>query len=332
MRKLSSEEFNKTLQENLHGQEYLRIVEKVLSEKRPLVDEPGFELHHIHPRGLGGDLTAESNLIKVSCFEHCLLHVLLAKTFQLPETLYPIIRMTYAQLKRCSDLEQITLEDIYKWSKEREKALGLASQRTFSEESRKKMSESHKGRPGTTTGCIRIHKGRRGRIVKPETLETFLNDGWEIGVPERTPEHRRKLSESGKGKKVSEESKQKNREAHLGKPGGNKGRIFIHRGEELKRISPEELDKYLPEGWEQGLHASWYQHKGMCKHTAEWRAKVSKATKGRICINKDGRVKRVFEKDFPKYAEEGWTKGGVSYKRKSQDDSLNLNEETKSDK
>lgn len=307
MKVFSPEEFRAALQKSSHGQEYLETVQKILLEKRSLGPETGYNLHHIHPKALGGALEDESNLLKVSCFEHCLLHVLLAKAIRIPETFYPIRRMSNNQYQKCSDLEKITLEDIYHWSEEK-----IAT----TEAVRQQLSDSHKGMTGTTIGRIRIHKGIKGKIVKPEHLERFLGAGWEVGVPERTLEHRKKISESKKGKRVSEASKQKNREAHLGKPGGNKGRIFIHKGDTLKRIDPSELETYLADGWEKGHDPSWYRNKPKCRHDAEWKAKVIKANKGRIYIQKDGKVKRIFPEDFPKYAEEGWIKGRPPLNRK----------------
>ena len=276
MRRMTLEELKSELQSTQPGQQYIQVIQKILLEKRPVRKKPGFELHHIHPRGLGGAVKDKENLIRVTCFEHCLLHALLMKAIPCAETALPLARMA-KQYWNCIDPEKITLEEVYEWSKLRSQANKSVVGRKRTEESRKKMSEAHRGLPGSTTGRIRIHKGREGKIIKPDYLSFYLDDGWEIGVPERTPEYRKNLSEACKRRpKPSEASKQKNREAHLGKPGGNKGRIFIHKGEkELKRISPEELGKYLAEGWERGHHPSWYQNKTKCRHDAEWRRKVS---------------------------------------------------------
>ena len=113
-----------------------------------------------------------------------------------------------------------TADDMERFAIKKERAIGKAEYnltdggeggsfkgRTFSEESRKKMSESHKGIPLSEEQ----RKNMRGRPA------------WNKGMP-CSEETKRKISEANKGnpgpwegKQLSEETKKKISEAHKGK-------------------------------------------------------------------------------------------------------------------
>lgn len=87
------------------------------------------------------------------------------------------------------------------------------------------------------------------------------------GVYERTEEYRRKMSEVGKGRIVSEETKKKISRANKGKPSWIKGK---HLSEETKKkLSAAKKGKPT---WNKGKHL-----------TEEWKRKISEANKGRKC-------------------------------------------------
>ena len=69
----------------------------------------------------------------------------------------------------------------------------------------------------------------------------------------------------------------------------SKGRIVLNNGSIHKYILPQELDKYLSEGWVKG--------------------EIEHSTLNRISIKKEGKQKFVLESELDKYLSEGWVKG-----------------------
>ncbi len=65
---------------------------------------------------------------------------------------------------------------------------------------------------------------------------TTINKIWGKGFIPMSPEHRKRISNSCKGKTK------------------NKGRIYINNGKELRSIVPEDLDKYLELGYVKGRY------------------------------------------------------------------------------
>ena len=65
---------------------------------------------------------------------------------------------------------------------------------------------------------------------------TTINKIWGKGFIPMSPEHRKRISNSCKGKTK------------------NKGRIYINNGKELRSIVPEDLDKYLELGYVRGRY------------------------------------------------------------------------------
>lgn len=191
MRNISSEEFYKTLKESESGQEYLAMIGKIKQENRgPKIKDDGYEAHHIHPVALGGDFQGE--LIKLTCFEHCVCHVLLLKAIPCYETLQPVVYFSEQRIQNISEAERITLEEIYSWSQLREKA-------------------AHQ--PKSETHCKNISKAKQGHEVSEETrgkLSASVGGLW------KDPEYRKKQSKSHigprydlRGRKRSEETRRK---------------------------------------------------------------------------------------------------------------------------
>lgn len=134
MKVISKENLSAILQQSVPGQQYLSLI----SSAPRLQEGQRFEIHHKHPRALGGGNDLD-NLIKLSTYNHCVAHVLLAKAYPCVETLNPIILLSGKQVQSLSDLEKVSLEDCYQWSTLREKAFQeLHRQNYFTEEVRKK--------------------------------------------------------------------------------------------------------------------------------------------------------------------------------------------------
>lgn len=137
------------------------------------------------------------------------------------------------------------------------------------EETKKKISDSLKGKKRTeeqnqqnrerNTGRKWVNKDGVNTTISPNEIEQYINDGWSLGRLEKekhtawnkgltkeTDDRVKKYGVSHCGHKHSEESKQSNREKHL-------GRRFINNGVINKTVFPNELQNYLNNGWVLGL-------------------------------------------------------------------------------
>ena len=77
----------------------------------------------------------------------------------------------------------------------------------------------------------------------------------------------------------------------------SKGRIVLNNGVVHKYVLPNELDKYLSEGWVKG--------------------EIEHITTNKINIKKENKQKFISESELDKYLSEGWVKGGVSRNKNS---------------
>lgn len=290
MKILKESEFIEKLRSSEFGIEYLDTISKVASENRGTKKEVGFELHHVHPRKLGGALIKE-NLVKVTSFEHCYLHALLAKAIPCYETLQPIVMLSDRVVKKLSDLDKITLEKLYQWSILRDKALHQPKSeawhratvkanigRVISEETRLKMSLSHKGQSHSSTnkGMVWVVRDDIDKMVYPSELDTYLANGYmrgrsSKGKPSNRVNYkhsaatREKMSQTRKGKKRSKESVEKqictrrergqlamSVETRVKIGQASRGKVAITDGTTVRMVRPEELSTYLQSGWVKG--------------------------------------------------------------------------------
>ena len=166
-------------------------------------------------------------------------------------------------------------------------------------EHRKNISKALKGKPktpehvekvriantGKRVGQIWIHRGNESTTIEKEKLYEYIVDGWKLGRPENllTNESKQKISKSCSGWQASPEYRANHSRIMKGKI---KGFVNIQRGDEKTRIHPDDLDKYLADGWVRG-----------------W--KLPKL----IFINKDGMNKRICPDDLDKYLADGWVRG-----------------------
>ena len=111
--------------------------------------------------------------------------------------------------------------------------------RIVSQETRKKLSEAAKGRPGSNKGCKFSEETKRK-----------MSEARQGTTP--TEETKQKLSDINKGKKMSEEAKRKISEA-------TKGRVF---SEETKRkMSKAQKDHVVTEETKQKMREAWIRRK-----------------------------------------------------------------------
>lgn len=238
-------EFFTRISQSKEGQEYLKLVN---TAKTRQIDETAYlEKHHIHPKALGGALYSSKNLVKLTPYEHCLCHLFLAKAIPCSRTLKPIQRMSQQQFSRMSDIEKITLEEVYKWSKLREQAIHCP----HSEEHCKAISNSRKGQKCNGIGTVWMSKEGTNRRVQKDFADNYIREGWSRG---RTPESCYNISQARKGQPsprkgstCSEEQKAKMSKAHQNK-------VWVTNGQKSLQISREALDKYVEEGWRRGRY------------------------------------------------------------------------------
>lgn len=168
----------------------------------------------------------------------------------------------------------------YKHSDEtKEKIRESSIKRGISDETREKMLVSRQG----------IHP------IQSEEKKNSLRKYWE------SPEgNSRKLqqSESMKGNKYaegfkqSESTKQKRSESLTGK-------VWVHKGSDKTRVDLEDLDKYLSEGWVQGLPKSFSEMR-------------RDAMNSKVIIHKGEIIKTVGKDELPTYLEDGWKPGNMT--------------------
>lgn len=120
--------------------------------------------------------------------------------------------------------------------------------KTIPLEVRNKMSESHKGKKKSLETRIKMSEYQRNRVVSKETCRKISESlkGNTNGSGERSEEACKKMSESHKGKRLSQETIKKlsNITSNL---------KWINNGICNKRVSISDLDYYLNNGWIIGM-------------------------------------------------------------------------------
>lgn len=282
------EDFYSQLEASPPGQEYLEEIQKAKS--RALVPEQGYEIHHIHPTSLGGANT-NNNKVKLTIFEHCKVHALLAKAIPCYKTLQPLTRMSLGQVTTLEEAELVQLEELYQWSELREKALHHPKSREHVEKSRQTLLARHLKRTPehiakmSRKGMIAVNNGEIGKLIYPEELEEWLSKGWTRG---RTPASKARLSK-----------------AHTGLKSNTEGRKIIHFGDQEKKVAPEEVQSYLDQGWELGRASGFVErHRKVLE-------KNGTTNVGKVRIKKDGTGKMVPKNQLQSYLDQGWQMGIV---------------------
>ena len=193
--------------ENKYYRCYLRIIDNA---KNRILDKDGYvEKHHILPKSMGGSNKKE-NIIALTAKEHYVCHVLLTKC----TTVYYLKLMRYALGKFIQSNKYQKRNFTARQYQNIRESISLArTGTTFSDESKKKMSNSAKNR-------IPWNKGLKGVIV--HSKESNLKRSNTLKGRPISEEQKNKISNSkiGKpsgmiGKSHSEETKQKMREAFL---------------------------------------------------------------------------------------------------------------------
>lgn len=266
------------------GKEYLALVDSC--KGRVLVPEQGYEIHHIQPTSLGG-LNVKANKVKFTVFEHCKAHALLARAIPCYKTLQPLVKMSSGQVRKLTDAENVTLEECFKWSELREKALHHPKPREVVEKVKqklkgRKLSEEHiRKRTEKRVGKVTVTDGKVTRYVDPSEVLEYEKRGWCRGISE---ERRKRLQES-----------------HTGLASTVTGKKYVHRGEEETRVFESDLQRYLSNGWILGRGKAFVK-----KFTEGMKGRTNI---GKVRIRKDGVGKIVPKSDLQNYLDNGWVLG-----------------------
>lgn len=289
MRILDPEIFYGTLSKKKPGKEYLQLIEK--ARKQEIGPTEKVEIHHIQPVSLGGP-DIGTNKVPLTIFQHCLAHLLIAKCFSYPEPYFVLNKMSGKHLNGLSDLEKITLEEVYKWT-----------------ETRSALRDSLRG-----SKCV-IYNPETGivkRVLKEEVQE-WLDSGFELGVP---PDKKLANKFQNKGRitighddlKLNKMVFQKdlqnylNKGWHLGRCkdilNKLKGKIPVYKDEVEKHVQSEEVEKYLKEGWIKGTGE-------------KQRVNHGKAMKGKIRLYLEGQAEGIMvnPEDLDSYLAKGYKRG-----------------------
>jgi hypothetical protein len=191
--------------QNKYTSVYNNIIARAKS--RDLPKEIYTENHHIIPRSLGGS-NSKNNLVSLTAREHRLCHLLLPKmTISEDQTK----KMWYAawmilRVENQGQHRSISKGKFYELAKiEFTKLMSkLHKGKIVSAETRKKMSESRKGKPGPNKGKAmsneqkqKLSKVHTGKIVAQSTVDKILETRKGYKHSEDT---KRKISEGNKGK------------------------------------------------------------------------------------------------------------------------------------
>lgn len=149
---------------------------------------------------------------------------------------------------------------------------------------------------------IVLFKGlTREKALQKEIELIKEHDSYRIGYNQDlggyTPseEHRESISKAQKGRERTPEFRKRISE-------NLRGSCFVTKGSVNKCIEPEELDKYLSEGWSKGINIS-------PERDRQKRENLAKAISGRKHIYKKNLSKMIPEGEVEAYVAKGWTVG-----------------------
>lgn len=298
---MDSQVFYVRLHQVPEGREYLGLIDQARSCNRGLNKEPGFEIHHILTRALGGG-NEPANLVKLSLFEHVLAHYYLALALPCRETLLPIIILSNRTIRCLDDLQRVKIETLEYWAQLREDANRALLGRICINNGRikKYVSEDElpdyldkgwvKGNLPTVKGRITVTDGTRNRLIEPCELEEMLRQGWRKGS-------------ALKGKPSS-------------KKGRSTGRKFVTDGVEELQVLVEEVDNYLNRGYHLGrkpfskaTRQRLSERLKGCKLSKQECERRSQTGKGRVWCHLGENSRWVSQSEFELLAREGWKPG-----------------------
>lgn len=210
---------------------YNSIIDRAKS--RVLSKDIYSERHHIVPKSLGGS-NDQTNLVTLTAKEHRFVHILLPKMTSNPVHTKSMWYALWMMLrtKNKDQLRTVSKGRAYELAKIQVSASlsQLHKDKVVSAVTRKKQSDSRKGKPGPNKGKPMLQEQKdklsiahKGKIVAPETVAKILETRKNYKHSEET---KQKISSGNKGKPVviSDETREKISNSLKGRPSANKGK------------------------------------------------------------------------------------------------------------
>lgn len=227
------------------GQEYVSLIEEIQSLGRGLSKEKGFNIHHIIPKALGGK-DEESNLIKLTTYEHLRAHILLALATKSPEMFFASrMMLNMSNEATLSDLEKISIGELIEASN-----LINESKRVLSEYQSKLLQGNSraKGHKLSQESIQKIlnTKEKNGtlkveQLFTPEAIQNRVQSRKNRGYW-NSEQTKKKISSSVESLWKSKDYREHMREAH-------KGKTKVWKEGKQCHIPVEELDIWLQKGY-----------------------------------------------------------------------------------
>lgn len=180
-----------------------------------------------------------------------------------------------------------------------------------SEETCKKISKALKGKPSSLKGS-KIGPYSRERVESTSNAVRSAFNG------ERKKEIRKKISESQKGKTLSEEHKEKISKTLKGRPSPMKGKSAWNKGitketDDRLRVLGEKVSKSCKgrEPWNKGKSLGTKGKTYEEIYGPEMALKMKERRKNTAWINNGKENKKINIEDLENYSNEGWTRGRI---------------------
>lgn len=207
---------------------YLKIISNAKAQNRKKCKDKYYEAHHILPKSIFPSWKdRKSNIVLLTAREHLFCHMLLSKIYDCHEMKAALFFMITNGKHKCTlrEYERIKLEFSRSNSLHLKGKKNPNMKRTFSEETKSKLSAALKGKPNV--------KDRGKHWFTNGETDVFAfecPDGFRLGRSAnkgKAPWNKDKHGLAGCGHKVgefkhSEESKKRMSEAHKGKEPWNK--------------------------------------------------------------------------------------------------------------
>ena len=286
----------------LNNEYFDKYVELLVTSEQQQVVKHITQQHHIIPRHyftekeLPVDNSAQ-NIVILNYKDHMLCHLYLSGCTEGRHRYWNLYSIFYMSGKETFyDIEEMKQRiDATEFDRLYEEAIKAAPNHRkgtkCSEETLRKMSEARRNRPSPSRGRIWVNNGEEDRMIYPQDLFLYEDEGYVLGrkyrhseetkkrigeygrtriitdefrekmkisatnqvhTPEQIAKQKQTMKEYYKthpgtflGKHHTQEANQKNREAHI-------GRVFMNNGEIEKHVKPEEIQKYISEGFIKG--------------------------------------------------------------------------------
>lgn len=223
-----------------------KIYRSLIERARTRVLDGYAERHHVIPRCMGGDNSAE-NIVRLTPEEHYVAHLLLVKIH--PGN-HSLVRAAMLMSGKCSRFTQRS-NKFYGWLRRKHAAWmknrtvsvasiekGAAKNRlkTRTEEFKTAVGAFHTGRKRPPETGRKISEAHKKRCRTPEFRARM--SGLARGRT-HTPESCAKMAKSRTGKRASEDTKAKMRAAKIGRPKSPETRARMSAAQRARRAGPE---------------------------------------------------------------------------------------------